>query len=56
MYYSTFLCSILDYKAIEDSLKALEDDPSVSSVLINPSASSYAIYNAVSTSNEPHLM
>ncbi|XP_063859431.1 xaa-Pro aminopeptidase 1-like isoform X2 [Scylla paramamosain] len=42
------LCvKILDYQAIEDSLKALEDDPFVSSVLINPSTLSYALYSAI---------
>ncbi|KAG0724312.1 Xaa-Pro aminopeptidase 1 [Chionoecetes opilio] len=47
MYDAIFLRRILEYEAIEDSIKALMDDPSVSSVLINPSASSYSIYNAI---------
>ncbi|MPC75972.1 hypothetical protein E2C01_070373 [Portunus trituberculatus] len=46
---SDFCVKILDYQAIKDSLMALEDEPSVSSVLINPSTLSYALYNAVST-------
>lgn len=43
---------IFDYEVFEDSLQALEDDPSVSTVLVNPAGSSYFIYNTVSNYDE----